>query len=582
MENQYFLNAGVSQTQHPLHFEPSPPPSSVPSWQSLSPTMGIQPTVLNCASEQTQDCFYNPNWDNSTDHGLPHFDSSALSSMVSSPAGSSNPSNNNNNMCNENFIIRELVGKLGATGSSDEIPQHSPHPLVVASSYMNNGSSSPNTSCYTTPLSSPPKVNSVHSLVNERLANLGGKSMALNSSVAEFSADPGFAERAAKFSCFGSRSFNDRSVQLGVNNGELAQRSTPVVENGGKLSRISSSPLLKTLGSQMGSQENKNSATQEQEKMEVANSQEESTISEQTPTGEIGMKICQDMTSSRKRKASSKGKTKENSINPTMGVDVSENSNSKRTKPNEGEGNENEPMKAEEESKAVEEKQNKSNSKPPEPPKDYIHVRARRGQATDSHSLAERVRREKISERMKLLQDLVPGCNKVTGKALMLDEIINYVQSLQRQVEFLSMKLASVNTRMDLSIESLVSKDVYQSNNSLAPNPNPIFPLDSSAQAFYGHQPQQNPVIHNNIPNRTVTHCSVDPLDTSLCQNLAMQLPPLNGFNEGGSQFPLTFCEDDLHTIVQMGFGQTANWKTPIQSPSFNGSNNVPQMKVEL
>lgn len=27
----------------------------------------------------------------------------------------------------------------------------------------------------------------------------------------------------------------------------------------------------------------------------------------------------------------------------------------------------------------------------PEPPKDYIHVRARRGQATDSHSLAERV-----------------------------------------------------------------------------------------------------------------------------------------------------------------------------------------------
>jgi hypothetical protein len=34
-------------------------------------------------------------------------------------------------------------------------------------------------------------------------------------------------------------------------------------------------------------------------------------------------------------------------------------------------------------------------SKPPEPPKtDYIHVRARRGQATDSHSLAERVKPE--------------------------------------------------------------------------------------------------------------------------------------------------------------------------------------------
>ncbi|ESQ43498.1 hypothetical protein EUTSA_v10014242mg [Eutrema salsugineum] len=80
-----------------------------------------------------------------------------------------------------------------------------------------------------------------------------------------------------------------------------------------------------------------------------------------------------------------------------------------------------------------------------EAPKDYIHVRARRGQATDSHSLAERVRREKISERMKTLQNLVPGCNKVTGKALMLDEIIKYVQSLQNQVEFLSMKLASIS-----------------------------------------------------------------------------------------------------------------------------------------
>ncbi|XXG64010.1 hypothetical protein AAC387_Pa05g2076 [Persea americana] len=63
------------------------------------------------------------------------------------------------------------------------------------------------------------------------------------------------------------------------------------------------------------------------------------------------------------------------------------------------------------------------------PKQDYIHVRASRGQANDNHSLAERARREKISERMKILQDLVPGCNKVIGKALVLDEIINYVQS---------------------------------------------------------------------------------------------------------------------------------------------------------
>ncbi|KAJ6349674.1 hypothetical protein OIU77_007119 [Salix suchowensis] len=119
-----------------------------------------------------------------------------------------------------------------------------------------------------------------------------------------------------------------------------------------------------------------------------------------------------------------------------LDAETDENSNAKRIKPNEGEENEIDPVKAEEEPKGSgDDSQNKANSKPPEPPKDYIHVRARRGQATDSHSLAERVRREKISQRMKLLQDLVPGCNKVTGKVLMLDEIINYVQSLQRQVE---------------------------------------------------------------------------------------------------------------------------------------------------
>nr|WAK86052.1 transcription factor bHLH6 [Nothapodytes nimmoniana] len=103
------------------------------------------------------------------------------------------------------------------------------------------------------------------------------------------------------------------------------------------------------------------------------------------------------------------------------------------------------------------------NAKAAEPPKrDYIHVRARRGQATDSHSLAERARREKINERMKILQDLVPGCNKVIGKALVLDEIINYIQSLQRQVEFLSMKLEAVNSRMSPSIEEFPSKDFGQ------------------------------------------------------------------------------------------------------------------------
>ncbi|KAL9683898.1 hypothetical protein QQ045_021325 [Rhodiola kirilowii] len=109
-------------------------------------------------------------------------------------------------------------------------------------------------------------------------------------------------------------------------------------------------------------------------------------------------------------------------------------------------------------------KQAKDSSQTEDGSKDtYIHMRARRGQATNSHSLAERVRREKISERMKLLQELVPGCNKITGKAVMLDEIINYVQSLQQQVEFLSMKLATVNPEVNIDIERMLSKDILNS-----------------------------------------------------------------------------------------------------------------------
>uniref|UniRef100_A0A0A9CZD0 BHLH domain-containing protein n=1 Tax=Arundo donax TaxID=35708 RepID=A0A0A9CZD0_ARUDO len=100
---------------------------------------------------------------------------------------------------------------------------------------------------------------------------------------------------------------------------------------------------------------------------------------------------------------------------------------------------------------------------------DYIHVRARRGQATDSHSLAERVRRERINERMRYLQELVPGCSKVTGKAGMLDEIINYVQSLQKQVEFLSMKIAASKPVVSFDIvEDLFGRRLKQACNPAA------------------------------------------------------------------------------------------------------------------
>ncbi|KAK6241997.1 hypothetical protein SCA6_007386, partial [Theobroma cacao] len=100
---------------------------------------------------------------------------------------------------------------------------------------------------------------------------------------------------------------------------------------------------------------------------------------------------------------------------------------------------------------------------PPKPPKqDYIRVRARKGQAINNHNLAKKViwqvKREKVRERMKIHQDLVPGCNKLLAKHLSF-MIINYIHSLQGQVEFLSMKLETINSRMNFGIEVFPPKD---------------------------------------------------------------------------------------------------------------------------
>ncbi|KAJ7540385.1 hypothetical protein O6H91_10G012200 [Diphasiastrum complanatum] len=97
-------------------------------------------------------------------------------------------------------------------------------------------------------------------------------------------------------------------------------------------------------------------------------------------------------------------------------------------------------------------------------------VRARRGQATDPHSIAERLRRERIAERMKALQELVPNANK-TDKASMLDEIIDYVKFLQLQVKVLSMsRLGGAGAIAPLIADSHSEGLKHMSSNSLGPN----------------------------------------------------------------------------------------------------------------
>ncbi|KAG2372211.1 Transcription factor bHLH130 Basic helix-loop-helix protein [Vigna angularis] len=65
-------------------------------------------------------------------------------------------------------------------------------------------------------------------------------------------------------------------------------------------------------------------------------------------------------------------------------------------------------------------------------------IRAKRGFATHPRSIAERVRRTRISERIKKLQDLFPKSEKQTSTADMLDLAVEYIKDLRQQVKVLS------------------------------------------------------------------------------------------------------------------------------------------------
>ncbi|XP_011020282.1 PREDICTED: transcription factor bHLH130-like [Populus euphratica] len=65
-------------------------------------------------------------------------------------------------------------------------------------------------------------------------------------------------------------------------------------------------------------------------------------------------------------------------------------------------------------------------------------IRAKRGCATHPRSIAERVRRTRISERMRKLQELVPNMDKQTSTADMLDLAVVYIKDLQKQYKTLS------------------------------------------------------------------------------------------------------------------------------------------------
>ncbi|KAL0923730.1 hypothetical protein M5K25_007799 [Dendrobium thyrsiflorum] len=78
--------------------------------------------------------------------------------------------------------------------------------------------------------------------------------------------------------------------------------------------------------------------------------------------------------------------------------------------------------------------------------KGITSISAKRSREAAVHNQSERKRRDKINQKMKTLQKLLPNSSK-TDKASMLDEVIEYLKLLQAQVQMMS-RMSTIPTMM--------------------------------------------------------------------------------------------------------------------------------------
>ncbi|ESW18289.1 hypothetical protein PHAVU_006G028500 [Phaseolus vulgaris] len=130
---------------------------------------------------------------------------------------------------------------------------------------------------------------------------------------------------------------------------------------------------------------------------------------------------------------------------------------------------------------------------------------ARRNRAAEVHNQSERRRRDRINEKMKALQQLIPHSSK-TDKASMLEEAIEYLKSLQLQLQLMWMG-SGMTPMMFPGIQHYMS----QMGMGMATSPFP---------------PIQNPMQLPRVPLDQPVSASQTPNQTMMCPN-----PILGAFN---------------------------------------------------
>ncbi|KAK3141492.1 hypothetical protein QOZ80_4BG0334640 [Eleusine coracana subsp. coracana] len=133
----------------------------------------------------------------------------------------------------------------------------------------------------------------------------------------------------------------------------------------------------------------------------------------------------------------------------------------------------------------------------------------RRSRSAEFHNFSERRRRDRINEKLKALQELLPNCTK-TDKVSMLDEAIDYLKSLQLQLQMLV---------MGKGMAPVVPPELQQYMHYITADPTQMPPLRPSQQP----RPFQ---ITQADPNQRQSNVESDFL--SQMQNLHSSDPPQN------------------------------------------------------
>ncbi|XP_038683476.1 transcription factor PIL1-like isoform X2 [Tripterygium wilfordii] len=137
---------------------------------------------------------------------------------------------------------------------------------------------------------------------------------------------------------------------------------------------------------------------------------------------------------------------------------------------------------------------------------------SKRRRSSEAHNLSERRRREKINEKMRALQNLLPNCNK-EDKASMLEEAIEYLKTLQFQLQTMSMgcflpSMMLMGRMRQLPLQFapmgppppqfLTTSPMLQARSMSVPHPpffNPLFGMPCSSSSTQS-VPMTNPFEH--------------------------------------------------------------------------------------